>query len=121
MREYEAILGKETQGYRYAVRYADTRVGTKRSLVSFGQAQGNPESRVPRESCKPNAPVSTAVMCASQNHRATRIGGAEVAKLVSRTRWLLASGELGIAHAKAQEKQEEKRKGKNLQKERRRK
>jgi hypothetical protein len=34
---------------------------------------------------------------------------------VSRTRWLLASGELGIAHAKAQEKQEEKEK-KNLQK-----
>jgi hypothetical protein len=36
---------------------------------------------------------------------------------VSRTRWLLASGELGIAHAKAQEKQEEKEK-KNLPKKR---
>ena len=40
VREYEAILDKETQGYRYVVRYADTRDWHKTESKCFGQAQG---------------------------------------------------------------------------------
>ena len=36
----------ETWGYEYVVRATEQRIGTKQSLQSFGQAQGNPDFRV---------------------------------------------------------------------------
>ena len=36
----------ETRGYEYVVRATEQGIGTKQSLRSFGQAQGNPDFRV---------------------------------------------------------------------------
>jgi hypothetical protein len=54
VREREAILGKRHRADRYAVSMLELGIGTKRSLLCSGQAQGTRSIRVPREFCKPH-------------------------------------------------------------------